>query len=91
MTLHTILLRYCKDNWVVLEISIILKQFWATPCKRGTTRTTNCIFNLGKGSSGKNTLVNSSGKSHNVGFLFKNNNKVYLVYLMLMYRVQHQK
>lgn len=52
-----ILLCYCKDSWVVFEISLSNIKVVLESHSRVSTTTTFCSLYLGKGSFGKNTLV----------------------------------
>lgn len=74
VTLHMILLCYCKDSWVVFEISLSNIKVVLESC----TTTTYCIFYLGKGSFGKNTLVILSGKVTMLDFYLKTTTKNHL-------------
>lgn len=71
-----ILLCYCKDSWVVFEISLSNTKVVLESRSRVATTTTYCIFYLGIGKFWQKHIGYFKWKSYNVGFLFKNNKKI---------------
>lgn len=90
VTLHKILLRYCKDSWIVLEISLTnIKVVFGVVVESSLQQPLTLFSTLAREVWAKNTLAYYSGKVTMLDFYLKTTTtkKINKVYLMLTYRV----